>query len=83
MSNQEEVPLSPVAGWQTGVISSYGIGILTLHYLVSPMETLAQAHSSPTFALTPPQLRELGQKMIELAGMLESPQTPDPSIPRN
>lgn len=83
MENQEDVPLSPVAGWQTGIVSSYGVGILTLKYLVSPMESLAQAHSSPTFALMPAQLLELGQKLIELAGRLENPASPDASVPRN
>jgi biofilm regulator BssS len=67
-----DVPLSPVTGWQTGTIEAHGIGILTLYYLVSPMESTEQAHASPTFALTPPQLRELGQKMIELSQRLES-----------
>lgn len=74
----EEIPLSPVTGWETGVIPAYSAAILTLHYLVSPMESLGQAHSSPRFALTVPQLRELAQKMNWLADKLESsPATAD------
>jgi biofilm regulator BssS len=71
-----DIPLAPVTGWELGPVAAYGIGILTLQYLVSPMESPEQAHASPTFALTSPQLRELGQKLIELSQKLETtPQT--------
>jgi len=69
---ETEIALAPVAGWQTGTVEAYGVGILTLRYLVSPMESLEQAHASPTFALTRSQLRELGQKLIELSQRLEN-----------
>lgn len=68
---ENEIAIAPIAGWETGTVEAYGIGIVTLQYLVSPMESPEQAHASPTFALTPPQLRELGQKLIELAQHLE------------
>lgn len=72
----DERTISPMTGWETGTVGAYGIGLLTIQYLVSPMESLAQAHSTPTFGLTIPQLRELGQKMLELARTLETtPQT--------
>jgi hypothetical protein len=69
---QEDLPLAPVAGWDSGVVTQYGIGFFTLKYLVSPTETVAQAHSSPRYALTSAQLRELGQRMLSLAEHLES-----------
>lgn len=71
-----DLPIAPITGWQTGTVEAYGIGILTLQYLVSPSESLEQSHASPTFALTPPQLRELGEKLIELSDRLaRTPQT--------
>lgn len=68
---QEDLPLAPVAGWDSGVVTQYGIGFFTLKYLVSPTEKVAQAHDSPRFALTSVQLRELGQRMLTLAEHLE------------
>ncbi|WP_312368095.1 hypothetical protein [Stenotrophomonas sp.] len=76
MTKEQDEPLAPVAGWKTGTVPAYGIGFVTLRYLVSPTETLEQAHSSPNYAMTVPQLRELGQRMLFLADQLEkTPQT--------
>lgn len=76
MAKEQDEPLAPVAGWTSGTVAAYGIGFLTLRYLVSPTESLEQAHTSPNFALTAPQLRELGQRMLFLADQLEkTPQT--------
>ncbi len=73
MTKEQDEPLAPVAGWKTGTVPAYGIGFVTLRYLVSPTETQEQAHSSPK---TVPQLRELGQRMLFLADQLEkTPQT--------
>lgn len=73
---QEEQPLAPVAGWDSGVVTQYGIGFFKMKYLVSPTEKVADAHSSPNYALTAVQLRELGQRMLFLADALEkTPQT--------
>lgn len=69
--SQEQKPLAPVAGWDSGVVTQYGIGFFTLKYLVSPTEKVAQAHSSPNYALNSVQLRELGQRMLTLAEHLE------------
>ncbi|MDX3932665.1 MAG: hypothetical protein QHC77_12095 [Stenotrophomonas sp.] len=68
----EEMTLAPVAGWDSGVSTQLGIGFFTLKYLVSPTERVAQAHSSPRYALTAIQLRDLAQRMLTLAEHLEN-----------
>lgn len=84
MTAEEEIPLAPCAGWETGIVAAYGIGIMRIRYVVSPMERGdSDFHMSPTYALTSDQLRELGQKMLSLAEALEQPTAPDPSVPRN
>lgn len=69
---EEEIPLNPITGWDTGIVSAYGIAFIKFHYLVSPMESVAQAHPSPTYAMTPVQLRDLGQKLNWLADQLDA-----------
>lgn len=76
MSNERDTALAPVLGWTSSTVTAYGAAFFTLEYLVSPMESPAQSHTSPNFALTAPQLRELGQRMLFLADQLErNPQT--------
>lgn len=72
MSEVQGTTLAPVVGWTSSTVTAYGIGFFTLQYLVSPMESAQQAHTSPSFALTVPQLRELGQRMLYLAEQLET-----------
>ncbi|GEM_PF-1774289 len=76
MSNERDTALAPVLGWTSSTVTAYGAAFFTLEYLVSPMESAAQAHKSPNFVLTKDQLRELGQRMLFLADELErSPPT--------
>lgn len=79
----EEIPLSPVTGWTSSTITAYGCAFIEFNYLVSPMESLAQAHSSPRFVLMPAQLRELAQRMVWLADQLETGPIPGTGLPKN
>src|SRR5690606_27398158 len=80
----EDIPLSPRAGWEAGVIPADGVAIVRVRHAVGTMERGdSDFHVNPTYALTTEQARELGQKLLELAGRLETPSPPDPSIPRN
>jgi len=76
--NEQEIQAAPVAGWEIRAVAPLGIALVTLQYLASPMESLAQAHASPNFALTPMQLRELAQALERAARVVESsaPQAP-------
>jgi hypothetical protein len=67
-----DIAISPVAGWDLRQVRAYGIALLTLKYLVSPIESPDQAHSSQNFGLIPAQLRELAQTMLKAADSLES-----------
>lgn len=69
---EDEIPVRPVAGWTAGPVPSLGIGVLMFRYLASPMESPEQAHASPNFAMTAAQLRELAQRMLDIAAKLES-----------
>lgn len=69
---QEDIPVSPISGWDISAVQAYGAGLVTFKYLVSSMESVAQAHTSPTYALMPPQLRDLAKALTVLADQLES-----------
>lgn len=77
MDQKDGMTLAPVIGWSSSTVTAYGVGFFNFEYVVSPTETAAQAHKSPNFALTPEQLRELGQRMLFLADILEK--TPETS----
>ncbi|WP_075575003.1 hypothetical protein [Lysobacter antibioticus] len=79
----DDLPLRPVSGWDLRTIPAYGAVALTLHYLVSPMETAAQSHRSPNFVFQTAQLRELGQAMIQAADRAETAGMSAPAGPTN
>lgn len=79
----DDIVLSPVMGWESATIPAYNAGFFMFHYLVSPMERPEQAHSSPRFALTEAQLRELGQRMLALADALASAPQSSGGAPTN
>ncbi|SDW94068.1 hypothetical protein [Lysobacter enzymogenes] len=79
----DEIPLSPVAGWDLSSIPAMGAVMLTLHYLVSLMETPGQAHRSPNYVFHTAQLRELGEAMIRAADKAEAVGMSSPPGPKN
>jgi hypothetical protein len=79
----EEFPLAPVAGYTSAPVSPLGLAFIRFAYLVSPMESPEQAHDSPNFALTAPQLRELGQRMLSLAEHLECSGAEGSELPKH
>ncbi|MFS8372393.1 hypothetical protein JH314_08185 [Xanthomonas campestris] len=83
MNKEEEIPVSPISGWDISAVKAYGAGLVTFKYLVSPMESVAQAHTSPTYALMPPQLRELARALTVLAEELESSPTTSEGSPQH
>lgn len=70
----EEARLAPIARWTIDLARGAGGSavVLTLRYLVSPMETLEQAHASPHFALTAELARTLAAELTAAAAKLES-----------
>lgn len=79
----DEIPLAPVAGWELKTVPSLGAVVLTLQYLVSPMESPMQAHNSKNFAFHTAQLRELAAALIRAADKAESAGMSAPPGPTN
>ncbi|WP_369913915.1 hypothetical protein AB8810_12875 [Xanthomonas sp. NCPPB 3005] len=79
----EELTLAPATGWQLRVVPSMGAVAITLRYLVSPMERVADAHASPNFVFHPWQLRELAHAMLRAADKAENAPPSPSSGPTN
>lgn len=75
--------LAPTAGWETRLIQAYGAAAITIRYLVSPMQPPEQAHSSPNFLLTAPQLRALATSLLEAAQRIESGGAEGSGLPKH
>lgn len=69
---EPQINLSPVSGWETHQIPVYEVVTLTFQYLVSPMEPATKSHTSPRFAMSPAQLRELATALERAAAQVEA-----------
>jgi hypothetical protein len=75
MADTANMPTAPVTHWEIRTAPVVDAAILTLKYLTSPNEGLDQAHASPNFVMHTPQLRELGQRLLAAADVLDAART--------
>lgn len=72
MSNNEEIPIFPVARWDFGPVPSLGLITIRPHFLSGPMQAMEQAQASRFYALTKSQARELIEDLQKALQKLET-----------
>ncbi len=72
MSNESDIPLFPIVGWNIGPIPTHGVVAFQPYFIASPMDPVEAAQPSRYYAMTPAQARELAQKILEAADTAES-----------
>lgn len=82
MNPNEEIPLSPVAGWQIAPISAHQAVMLRLDYLTHAMQPKEQAHQTPYLALNAAQALELSEALRKHA-VLAMQGTPGAGLPKH
>lgn len=80
---EEEIALTPVAGWEIGTVPAYGALMLRLDYLTHATQSPDQAHKSPTFVIQTAQARELAQRILVACEKLESGPPPGTGLPKH
>ena len=80
---EEEIALSPVAGWEIGAIPAYGALMLRLDYLTHATQQPDEAQKSPTFLIHTAQARELAQRILAACEKLESGPPPGTGLPKH
>lgn len=72
MSNEENIPLFPVAAWTVGPVVAYDIVTIKMDFLTNPLQHPNEANPGLRYALTRAQALELAQKILESVHFLET-----------
>lgn len=65
----EEIPLSPVAGWDIAPISAYAAVMLRLDYLTHATQRPDEAHQTPQLVMNAAQALELSEALKKHAAL--------------
>lgn len=83
MSNKDDIPVFPVAGWQVGPLPGYDSVVLKFQYLVSPMQPLEQAQETQFFAVTTEMAEQLISELQKHVQTLKSSGVQSPQEPKH
>ncbi len=79
---KEEIPLSPVSGWQTGPIAAYEAVMLRFDYLTHVTQRPDEAQQTPHLVLTAAQALELSEALKKHA-QFAMQGTPGAGLPKH
>ncbi|QGX91226.1 bssS family protein [Tatumella sp. TA1] len=83
MSNKDDIPVFPVAGWKVGPLPGYDSVVLKFQYLVSPMQPLEQAQETQFFAVTTEMAEQLISELQKHVHTLKSSGVQSPQEPKH
>jgi biofilm regulator BssS len=78
----EEIPLSPIAGWNVAPISAYEAVMLRLDYLTHATQRPEEAQQTPQLVMTAAQALELSETLRKHAA-LAIQGTPGAGLPKH